>query len=160
MTWYDSIADGYDELRGQEQRQKLAVFQPFIDPGMRVLDVGFGTGISDDYLDATIVGLEPSAPMLNEYEGDARTYNAQGAEIPRLFAENAFDATLCVSTAHHFDDAETVFSAITSVVRSQGYVFLSVFENDTNRVLPLLKGVAEVERSHVHRDTVLVYQVY
>lgn len=158
MNWYDAIAKGYDELRGDEQRQKFAVFDDYVHEDMRVLDVGFGTGLSDEYFDAEIVGLEPSQGMLNEYEGNAKTYNALAEDIDELFEPNSFDAVLCVSTAHHFEDEDVAFRNIQRVLNRESYLFLSAFTVDIDRLVPYFKGFAEVKRASIHRDEAIVYK--
>lgn len=159
MNWYDTIAEGYDELRGEEQRRKFAVFDDYISDDMTVLDVGFGTGLSDAYFDATIIGLEPSTGMLNEYDGDATTYNEEASNIPEIFGANVFDAALCVSTAHHFDNLDQGLKTIETAVTSDGYVFLSVFDDVADKANAILADKDVLERCHVDRDTVLVYQL-
>jgi ubiquinone/menaquinone biosynthesis C-methylase UbiE len=160
MNWYDAVAEGYDELRGEEQRAKLRRFKPYIKPDMRVLDVGFGTGISDDVFNTTIIGVEPNEGMLQSYDGDAQVYNQSAEDLDTLFGRNTFDAVLCVSTAHHFENADSVFQKVSDVLRPEGFFFISVFA-DKQHVLdvPILDRFGEKNRCRVHRDIVITLQL-
>jgi ubiquinone/menaquinone biosynthesis C-methylase UbiE len=156
MNWYDETATGYDELHGQEQRQKFAVFDDYINDDLHVLDVGFGTGLSDGYYDAEIVGVEPSQGMLDEFDGNATTYNAAARDLDELFDPNSFDAVLCVSTAHHFDNAEQAFHNIERVIRPGGHLFLSTFNKAWPACKPFLADYSIIKKESVERDTVVV----
>ncbi len=157
MNWYDGIAKGYDELRGDEQRRKFAVFDDYIDEDMRILDVGFGTGLSDEYFDAQIVGVEPSKGMLDEYNGDAKTYQAKAEEIGEIFQPDSFDAVLCVSSAHHFAEPRKVIKDLDEVLRDDSYLFLTVFEDQCDDILSALEDEFDnFYTTAVNRDRVVI----
>jgi SAM-dependent methyltransferase len=160
MKWYNAIADGYDELRGEEQRAKLRQFNPYIEPDMRVLDVGFGTGISDEMFDSTVIGIEPNKSMLQSYDGNTTVYNRPADDLGGLFEESVFDAVLCVSTAHHFKDAERVFGQIRRVLRPGGYFFISLFVDEQDLLeYSVINEFEEEERCRVHHDIVVTYRL-
>jgi ubiquinone/menaquinone biosynthesis C-methylase UbiE len=115
---------------------------------MRILDVGFGTGLSDEYFDAQIVGVEPSKGMLNEYQGDAETHQAKAEDIDKLFQPNSFDAALSVSTAHHFERVKQVFTSIQTFVKDNGLILISCFPDTIQKLTPEL-----TDRYHVlHKE--------
>jgi ubiquinone/menaquinone biosynthesis C-methylase UbiE len=72
MNYYDSIARGYDELYGAEQREKLERIVNLlekrdlrVEPSWSLLDVGCGTGISTTFFDCALrVGVDPSKELL------------------------------------------------------------------------------------------------
>ena len=66
---YDTIAEAYDDLCADAVRAPwVAAYAPFLGPGIRVLDVGCGTG-TDSLIaadaGADVVGVDASEGMLN-----------------------------------------------------------------------------------------------
>jgi SAM-dependent methyltransferase len=77
-------------------------------PGLRVLEVGCGTGFWLEFLEtrgARVTGLDRSRQMLAvaRTRGLAATL-AQGAAESIPFADRSFDRVIVVNAAHHFDD--------------------------------------------------------
>jgi len=66
-SYYDSIAEGYNELHGDEQRKKMKIIKEKINinPKTRILDVGCGTGISSDF-NCHCIGIDPSKDLIEE----------------------------------------------------------------------------------------------
>ena len=66
MDYYDSIADGYDELHGEEQERKFkhVLSKMEFQTDSSVLDVGCGTGLVSRYIESKITGIDPSINLL------------------------------------------------------------------------------------------------
>jgi SAM-dependent methyltransferase len=123
---YDRIADRYDRrYELYDYNGVLESLQNFLTPTAAVAaEVGCGTG---HWLRAlaghasAIVGLEPSAAMLQRARG-----NAAGAQLVRGRAEalpwkNAsVDRIVCVNALHHFSDRLGFFAEARRVLRPGG----------------------------------------
>ena len=79
--YYDKIAPSYNELHWNEQLHKLNVIKSYldkneikIDSNIKILDVGCGTGIAQDFFEknynADTFGIDPSEGLLehNNYQ--------------------------------------------------------------------------------------------
>ncbi len=124
-NYYDGIAEGYEELHGAEQLQKLAIIrhtlttQPqlkgFINPSDSLLDVGCGTGIGTAYFDcARRVGIDPSAQLIARARKGASSYSVGCAEkLP--FFDHEFDVIISLTAIQNFDDIKKGLSEIKRV---------------------------------------------
>jgi len=115
MTYYDSIADGYDELHKEEQLNKLRIIKENLgDVGSSLLDVGCGTGFSLDLFNVEKkIGLDPSKELLKYCKH--QTICASAESIP--FPDNSFDTVICVTAVHNFDDMAKGLSEIRRVAK-------------------------------------------
>ena len=106
MAYYDSIAEGYDELHREEQLKKLKIIKEnlIINENDKLLDVGAGSGISSDF-NCEVYALDPSERLLNQIKNKKiRKIKARAEEIP--FEDGFFDAVISVTSIHNFDDIE------------------------------------------------------
>lgn len=101
MTYYDYVAEGYDELHKEEQLRKLKVIVDNLEigPSDRVLDVGCGPGFAAELMDANITGIDPSEELLKRCPFKAVKGRAE--ELP--FPDNAFDVVISVTAIHNFE---------------------------------------------------------
>lgn len=100
-TPYDTIGGGYARARVADPRLAAAIHDVLGD-ARRVVNVGAGTG-NYEPTDRTVVAVEPSALMIAQRStGAAPVVQAVAERLP--FADDAFDAALAVSTAHHWTD--------------------------------------------------------
>ncbi|MBU1200989.1 MAG: class I SAM-dependent methyltransferase [Nanoarchaeota archaeon] len=102
MTYYDSIASGYEQLHRNEQLKKLLLIKSNLDlkPDDLMLDVGCGQGFSAEIFDCKIIGLDPSSKLLKMCP--FRTVVGVAEEIP--FLDNYFDIVISVTAIHNFKD--------------------------------------------------------
>ncbi|MBL7100693.1 MAG: class I SAM-dependent methyltransferase [Nanoarchaeota archaeon] len=96
MEYYDKIAEGYNELYGEEQKRKLGIIKRHLKPKGLILDIGAGTGMSSKYF-KNIILLDPSKGMLKKAKG--RKIVAKAEKIP--FPDNTFDAVISITSLHH-----------------------------------------------------------
>tara|TARA_Y100000310_G_C20673323_1_gene811476 strand:+ start:495 stop:962 length:468 start_codon:yes stop_codon:yes gene_type:complete len=93
---YEAIAEGYDELYGDEQLKKLAIVKPYIEG--KVLDLGAGTGIVAKHI-SNVTSLEPCKEMLDLAPQPKVLGKAEN--IP--FQANTFDTIISLTVLHHCD---------------------------------------------------------
>lgn len=117
-AFFDARVDGYEahmmqNVTGSERFYPETVKALPVKPGMRLLDLGCGTGLELDWLyplcpDARVTGIDLSSGMLDalqrKHAGRALTL-IQGDYFTTPFP-GPFDAALSVETMHHFE-AET-----------------------------------------------------
>jgi len=117
-NYYDSIAEGYDSLHGEEQLRKLSIIGQHIPKGALILDVGCGTGLST--ILGNVIGIDPSRGLLKK----ARIPVVQGMGEHLPFKDGCVDAVICVTALHNFSDIE---KGIKEMVRvSKGVIVVSL----------------------------------
>ena len=136
------VADGYDRWAATYDREAnplIAVEEPVVLQvigdvrGLRVLDLGCGTGRYDELLTgrgATITGVDLSAIMLEQ------AARRRPGPIPRAIrgnlsslclADSQFDLAICALTLCHVQSLEPVFTEATRVLRPSGRIVISDF---------------------------------
>ena len=130
---YDEMAPDYDEVVARVChyfKDVKAFVDRAIKPGMRVLDLGCGTGLNTRSLgpDVEVVGLDLSPAML------AKTKKARPGTIVRLHDLNRplprglgrFDVVLAVACLEFCRDLPLLSRRIASVLKPGGVVLLTV----------------------------------
>ncbi|MGV8162814.1 MAG: class I SAM-dependent methyltransferase [Candidatus Nanoarchaeia archaeon] len=154
VEYYDGIAEGYDELHFEEQKEKFALLAEYMSVGetAKVLDVGCGTFFSYDVftkvLGWDVYGIEPSSKMVSLF---VKTHSSHKSKIQIGFAEelgefygrDQFDAVICVSVAHHFKDPSIAFEEMKRVCKPGGVIAVTVLNGVSN----FRKLLAEIESS-------------
>ena len=105
MTYYDDIAQGYDELHKEEQLKKLDIIKQLdlIEPTDVLLDVGCGTAFSLDYFDTKeAVGIDPAAKLVEQYDGPHKVLVGPAEYLP--FEDRSFDVVISLTAIQNFDD--------------------------------------------------------
>lgn len=101
MNYYDSLARGYSDLYGEEQRRKVDLIRKHLCvlSSDLLLDVGCGSGISSKFPCASI-GIDPSLELLRQGQGNVVYIWGVGEHLP--FHDASFDIVLCVSALQNF----------------------------------------------------------
>ncbi len=117
MTYYDEIAQGYNELHGEEQGKKLRLIASYIQTkdSDRILDVGCGTGLSAKYLKGKITGIDPSEALLKQCP--FQTIKGIAESLP--FPDHSFDLVVCMTAIHHAENVEKALSELKRVGKNQ-----------------------------------------
>lgn len=140
--YYNSVANGYDELHGAEQRKKVMLIIELLCPlpSWKVLDIGCGTGISMEGWPCSIEGIEPSHKMaaLARAKGFKVTI-ASAEKLP--FKDHRFDVVISVTCAHHFSEV-----AFREMARVAPRAAISVLKKSSARVQKLVKRYWVIKR--------------
>ncbi|HLC75117.1 MAG TPA: class I SAM-dependent methyltransferase [Candidatus Nanoarchaeia archaeon] len=93
--YYETLAQGYEELHRDEQLEKLAIIRDnlVLRGNERILDVGCGPCWSTDFF-PNVVGVDP-------VKYNSQVIQASAEKLP--FADKSFDIILCVTAIHHFE---------------------------------------------------------
>ncbi len=117
MTYYDSIATGYEELHKEEQLKKIEVIKQFLKPKIndKLLDVGCGTGLTTMPWLCKRYGVDPAKKLIaRAHEKNKIEYKIAPAEnIP--YPDKYFDYVISITAIQNFDDIEKGLSEIKRV---------------------------------------------
>jgi demethylmenaquinone methyltransferase/2-methoxy-6-polyprenyl-1,4-benzoquinol methylase len=135
-AWFDQAAPAYDwigqaaSLGSGHRYRRQALLRAGLAGGMRVLDVGCGTGVLAAHARGIVgpggsaVALDPSLGMLRETgrRGVSRRVRALGEELP--FADGSFDLLSMGYALRHVADLRAAFREYRRVLRPGGKVLL------------------------------------
>jgi ubiquinone biosynthesis O-methyltransferase len=106
-----------------------------VNPAMRVLDIGCGTGIVSLTLARKgfeVTGVDHSAAMLEIARQKSASQNLGTgvtfiqSDIEKLgFKENTFDAITCQGVLHHLGDMRPVLAEAYRVLKPKGHLYIS-----------------------------------
>lgn len=136
--YYNTIAESYDKLYEQEQKEKLAVLKRLISKyckisaDTKILDVGCGSGHSSDF-PCSIVGIDVSSGLIKiakkRFVADKKKRFLVG-KAEQLPFDEKFDIVISLSALQNFTDLEKAISEMKRVAKQ--FIFLS-FPNRITR---------------------------
>ncbi len=146
--YYDEIAPGYQELHGEEQRNKalLVLRNLEVMPSDLLLDVGCGTAKYLSLFSCKKIGIDPASELLKQ--ADVPVVQGVAEKLP--FSANSFDIVLSLTAIHNFDDSKLALNEILRVARRD--IVISVLrkslkfteiEKAINELLPVRKRIEE-----------------
>ncbi len=133
---FDSSAEHYDWINNimsfgsGEMYRRQALTRSGLKPGMKVLDVGAGTGvvsyIAQDIVkeEGLVVALDPSIGMLGEAKklGVKNITQGLGEKLP--FEDNTFDRVTMGYALRHVADLNTLFAEYRRVLKPGGEILI------------------------------------
>jgi ubiquinone/menaquinone biosynthesis C-methylase UbiE len=139
VSYYDGIAKGYDELYFEEQKEKFSVLKETLSlsKNSKVLDVGCGTFFSFNYFEGDIYGIEPSSEMVKLFidkfpEKENKINVGFAEELSKFYEKDFFDAVICVSVAHHFENSGLDFAEMKKVCKHSALVGITLLKKTGN----------------------------
>ena len=131
--YYNVIAGSYNELHGEEQEEKLRLLKVHWNPRGLILDIGCGTNIANKFF-KNIIGIDKNFKMLKT----GINVCCLAEHLP--FKDKSFDAILCLTAFHNFDNPERAISEMKRVVKKDNVV-ISILKK--SKKFNKLKGIIE-----------------
>lgn len=135
MTYYDDIATGYNELHKEEQIKKIKIIKQnlTVEKKYRLLDIGCGTGISFEFFECKLFGIDPSIELLKQipsrFLGKVQTKTASAEKIP--FPDKLFDIIISITAIQNFEDIDASLQEIKRVSKPQVQIVISCLKRST-----------------------------
>ncbi|MDD5342523.1 MAG: class I SAM-dependent methyltransferase [Patescibacteria group bacterium] len=130
---YQMLADQYSSTREDIWPEYLE-FQKYLQPGMKVLDIGCGNGRLTKIFDKVKVdytGVDVSPRMLEQARKLFPGYKFQVGDIMNLpFSEGEFDAVFCLQVIHQIPSGELRRQALgqmSRVLKPGGRIIVAVW---------------------------------
>ncbi len=144
MSYYDEIAEGYNELHGEEQLNKLKLIAKHlnVDKNTKLLDVGCGTGLSAKVFDCDITGIDPSEQLLKQCP--FKTIKANAENLP--FKDNEFDVVIAVTCIQNFKDINQGLREIKRVGKNKFALTVLKKSNKKDFILNQIKTIFQVQK--------------
>ncbi|KAH3744420.1 Demethylmenaquinone methyltransferase [Pelomyxa schiedti] len=161
MTYYDSIARGYERLHKEEQLKKIAVItqHPFgaVSPTDKLLDVGCGPCFCAWPCVAT--GIDPSAELLKFAAKNApsmRVILSRAEDIGDHFAENEFDVVVSLTAIQNFDDLDKGLSEMVRVCKGRFCLTFLKASSKAPRIEAIINSLIHVtDRIEEEKDIII-----
>lgn len=128
--FFDSLADRWDELVNHDPRKLDYILkQANLRPGMRILDVGCGTGVLEEYLlphsPEQIIAVDISSRMIGEARKKYMTPLVDFRCIDVLEMQHEqFDLIIVYSAFPHFAEPETTISHLAGMLYPNGRLMI------------------------------------
>jgi ubiquinone/menaquinone biosynthesis C-methylase UbiE len=157
MTYYDSIADGYERLHYEEQIKKLNIIKDNlpIKKEDTLLDVGCGTGFSRDVFDCDWTGIDPSRKLLEKAQG--RVFLGRAEAMP--FPDKSFDVVISVTAIHNFKDIELGLNEIKRVGNKRFAFGVLKKSKESEKIKKLIEEIFDV-RKVVEEEKDIIFIIY
>ncbi len=146
---YDTIAEGYDELYGEEQERKLKKIA-YVIKG-RVLDIGAGTGIVAKHF-PNVVSLDPSWKMLKKAPG----LKVLGMAEYLPFKADSFDTIVSLTALHHTHITKVIQELKRLKPKQMAFSILKKSKQCESIVNHMQKAFPNVEIIEEEKDIILI----
>ncbi|RLA76172.1 MAG: hypothetical protein DRG78_19530 [Epsilonproteobacteria bacterium] len=122
-SYYDFIADSYDELYKEEQLEKVKIVRTLIKPRPKhwLLDIGSGTGLSSCSFKCYKVGIDPSLKLILR----SRILSILGQAEHLPFPNHSFDYIISLTAIQNFKDIDKALRECKRVAKPNAKVVIS-----------------------------------
>jgi ArsR family transcriptional regulator len=136
--FFAGLADRWDRIRTEYEHPEISLgtVAALVDPDLRILDIGTGTGAMLPVLGRAtgrVVALDNSAAMLDRARTLCRAEGLEGVALCNgtvealPFADDAFDACHSAMALHHVADPAAAVREMARVVCPGGRVMITAF---------------------------------
>lgn len=148
VEYYDGIAQGYDELYGDEQRAKYSVVRDwFYSLEGSTLDVGSGTGVISEFFKPTVLS-DFSFGMISFATGERVVCDARF--LP--FKNKSFDNITCFTVLQDIIEKQLVVDEFKRVARSKLLVTVLKRLKSREELESLFKGLKILDYREEEKD--------
>ena len=121
---YNKIAKGYNELHKEEQLEKLEIIKNHLEVKSTydLLDIGAGTGISTNFFDCKVIGIEPSKEMLKQGKNIIQGYAEE------LQFKEKFDIIISVTAIHNFNNYKKAIQEIKRISKKKTQIAITILK--------------------------------
>ena len=158
-NYYDGIAKGYRELYHEEQIQKISLVSHLLPTCGRVLDLGSGDGVLNQFLEnCEITSLDLSKELL-ALNSNPNKVQGSATEIP--FEDNSFNYVLSFSMLQDIENYEKAIEEIKRVLKPNGKAILSFikFSQKKERIIAKLKKKFEI-KEEIEEEKDLIFLLH
>ncbi|PJA22415.1 hypothetical protein COX58_02295 [archaeon CG_4_10_14_0_2_um_filter_Archaea_38_6] len=150
-NYYDTIAEGYNNLYSKEQFLKWEKIRDCFDFKGLVLDAGCGTGIITQEI-LNVVGCDSSIKMLEKCKKGLRLVQASVEALP--FKDEVFDTVFSLTVLQDLENAEKTIKEFRRVLKSNGNLIVSVLnKNKAGKIRAVLeKYFPEIQEEIIGKD--------
>jgi ubiquinone/menaquinone biosynthesis C-methylase UbiE len=166
LTYYDQIAEGYEELHGKEQKKKLALIKEVLKKdypnycrkGLKLLDVACGTGVTSNFLEFEfeITGLDPAQKLLDKCTLPITKVKAVAEDMP--LQDKQFDIVISVTALQNFYDLKKGLQEIKRVGKEDALFMLTFLKRSpkNQEITSIIQELFTVEQQ-VEEDKDLLF---
>ena len=136
MSWQPAQYERFKEERAQPFRDLVALIRP--EPGLRVLDLGCGTGALTRELHESLgaretLGIDSSAEMLEGSKAlETPTLHFQRSDIETFGADQPFDLVFSNAALHWLPDHPDLFLRLRTLLAPGGQLAVQMPSNETH----------------------------
>jgi ubiquinone/menaquinone biosynthesis C-methylase UbiE len=135
IEWWEKLLENIPDSYANWFKEEEKFLKQHITKDAKVLEIGCGEGRSLNYiLDITknIVGIDNDPKAVKDAKANLKDIDIQLADGKNLpFEDNSFDFVICMTTPANFGDEKQKFYAeMKRVVKEEGQILLSVFNED------------------------------
>lgn len=135
MTYYDEIAEGYEELHKEEQDKKIEVIKRFLKPKKtdKLLDIGCGTGLTTRSWGCESYGIDPARKLVEKamHRGGAKYFLGKAEELP--FKDDFFDIVISVTAIQNFDNVKKAINEIKRVAKPKAQIIMTCLKKSKKK---------------------------
>jgi SAM-dependent methyltransferase len=141
---YSDISKKYDDYRSFSHSEilKLISFGNFKN-GMRILDLGCGTGNLSaslfDFIKVDMTGLDKSFPMLKKAKAKALQVICADADYNLPFNDHSFDVVIGSYVIHHIKNKMSLIAECFRILCDGSLIFLTSSHDQIEQLHPVIR---------------------
>jgi ubiquinone/menaquinone biosynthesis C-methylase UbiE len=157
-TYYDQIAEGYEELHKEEQLKKIELIKQHfsVKKTDRLLDVGCGTGLTTVAWDCIKYGIDPARKLIERAHKGPEYRVAAAENIP--YPDHSFDVVISITAIQNFEDTDKGLKEIKRVGKKRFLLSFLKKSSKKEEIDKLIRKIFDVNKV-VEEEKDLIYFV-